>query len=94
MRFIRFVLWTSLMVGFGIFLARVKVLGKTPLDHAERAWNQQATKDRVQRVEQKAHDAIEDAKVHLGSAKAPREHHSADERAAVNRLIAERGAKK
>jgi len=94
MRFIRFVLWTSLMVGFGIFLSRYKVLGKTPVDHAQRMWNQQATQDRVHRVEQKAHDAIEDAKVHLGSAKAPREHHSADERAAVNQLIAQRGAKK
>lgn len=94
MRILRFVLWTSLMVGFGIFLARYKVLGRTPVDHAQKMWREQATQERVQRVEQKAHDAIEDAKVHLGTAKAPREHHSADERAAVNRLIAQRAAKK
>jgi hypothetical protein len=94
MRVIRFLLWTSLMVGFGIFLSRYKVLGRTPLDHAQTLWQAPTTQTRLQHVEQKAHDAIEDAKVHLGSSKAPREHHSADERSAVEKLIAQRAAKK
>lgn len=94
MRFFKFLLWTSLMVGFGIFLARYKVAGRTPVDHAEKVWHEQATQQRVHRAEQKVKDAYEDAKVHLGTAQAPREHHSADERAAVNQLIAQRATKK
>ena len=94
MRFFKFLLWTTLMVGFGIFLSRYKVLGRTPVDHVQKVWHEQATQERVKRAEEKVKDKVQDAKVYLGSAQAPREHHNADERAAVDTLIARRTTKK
>ncbi len=42
MAFIRFLLWTSFCIGFGVFLARYEVNGQTPLGHLERLWAKRA----------------------------------------------------
>ncbi len=79
--FIKFVVWTAFAVGLGIFLAKGEVDGRTPIEHAERAWKR--NKGGLQ-------DAIDDAKETISekTSKRPSEKYSDDERAAIDKLIA------
>lgn len=73
MGFIRFLLWTSMCIGLGIFVASYEVDGKTPAQHFR-----QILKSAQQ--------------VKLPVA-APTETHSAEDRDAVNRIVAKRASK-
>ncbi|MFP2910340.1 hypothetical protein ACLESD_35940 [Pyxidicoccus sp. 3LFB2] len=89
---LKFIVWTACAVGLGIFLATGKVDGRTPLDHMERAWKRTVKPSAVDRVKDGLEDAYEDAKdaVSKKTDAPPRERISAEDRAAVNRIIAQK----
>lgn len=99
MGLLKFLVWTSCAVGLGIFLAKGELDGRTPLDHMERAWKRnvhpshlERVRSGVDRVKEGLEDAIEDAKDAVGQKgeAAPRERITAEDRAAVNRIIAQK----
>jgi hypothetical protein len=91
---LKFLVWTLAAVALGIFLASYKVQGKTPVESAQRALHQTLTPQRVKAVKERVEDAYEDAKDKVSSSKSPHEHHSTEDRDAVDALIAKRSAKK
>ena len=95
MGFLKLILWTAGAVALGVFISTHKVHGQTPLETAEHTWHQTVTPQRVSAVKQRVEDAYEDAKDKVASnPAAPHEHHSAQDRQAINKLIAERSTKK
>ncbi|WP_224365082.1 hypothetical protein [Hyalangium versicolor] len=99
MGLLKFLVWTSCAVGLGIFLAKGQVDGRTPLDHMERAWKRNVhpsqmdrMRDGMDRVKDGLEDALDEAKDAVGkkSESAPRERITAEDREAVNRLIAQK----
>jgi hypothetical protein len=99
MGLLKFLVWTSCAVGLGIFLAKGDIDGRTPLDHMERAWKRNVApshlekmKSGVDRVKEGLEDAIDDAKGVVGKQgeAAPRERITAEDREAVNRIIAQK----
>ena len=93
MGFIRFVLWTSIAVGVGIFLASFPLFGKTPLEHAQGAWKAQGTA-KVAQLKEGLGDALAEAKDVVTQDKKIRERHSPEDREEVNQLISKRATKK
>lgn len=88
---LRFLVWTAACIALGIFLATFEVGGKTPLVRGQEAWRGAPSADAVKRT---AGDLLGDAKKQLGARDAaPVERHSAEERDAVNALIAKRQQK-
>lgn len=94
MGLIKSIFWTVTLVSLGIFLGSYRFGGKTPVEHAQKALHQTITPKRVAAVKEHVEDAYWDAKLKLSSSKTPGEHHSAQDRAALQRLIAERPQKK
>jgi hypothetical protein len=74
MGFIRFLLWTSICVGLGIYAATYQVDGKTPVQHIQQIWNHSPAKKMILAHEESA----------------PTEQHSEADRDAINRLVAKR----
>ncbi|QSQ19211.1 hypothetical protein JY651_28140 [Pyxidicoccus parkwayensis] len=89
---LKFIVWTACAVGLGIFLATGEVDGRTPLEHMQRAWKRSVKPNAVDRMKDGLEDAYEDAKgaVSRTTDSAPRERISAEDRAAVNRIIAQK----
>jgi hypothetical protein len=99
MGLLKFLVWTGCAVGLGIFLAKGQIDGRSPLDHMERAWKRNVSpsqmdrmKDGMDRVKGGLEDALDDAKEAVGKKtdSAPRERITAEDREAVNRLIAQK----
>jgi hypothetical protein len=99
MGLLKSLVWTSCAVGLGIFLAKGEIDGRTPLDHMERAWKRnvhpshlERMKDGVDRVKEGLEGAIDEAKDAVGKQgeAAPRERITAEDREAVNRIIAQK----
>ncbi|AKF80520.1 hypothetical protein K8640_21970 [Myxococcus sp. XM-1-1-1] len=89
---LKFIVWTACAVGLGIFLSSGQVDGRTPLQHMERTWKRAVKPDTVDRMKEGLEDAYEDAKgaVSRSTDAAPRERITAEDRAAVNRIIAQK----
>jgi hypothetical protein len=89
---LKFIVWTACAVGLGIFLATGEVDGRSPLEHMQRAWKRSVKPNAVDRVKDGLEDAYEDAKdaVSKPTNAPPRERISAEDRAAVNRIIAQK----
>jgi hypothetical protein len=81
MGFIKWLLWTSFAIGFGVFLATYKVEGGTPYEHIQKVWKS------------KGPPLVEDAREAVTTIK-PKETHSPEDRDQVNKLIAKRAAPK
>jgi hypothetical protein len=104
MGFLKFLVWTGCAVGLGVFLASGNVEGRTPWEYAQRQWNRHVRPsgvdrdvDReVERVTEGVRDAFEDArdavnrKTKQAAAPAPREHITHEDRAEINRIIAQK----
>ena len=99
MGLLKSVVWTACAVGLGVFLAKGDVDGRTPLDHMERAWKRnvhpsqvERMKDGMDRMKDGLEDALDEAKDAVGrkTEGAPRERITAEDREAVNRLIAQK----
>jgi hypothetical protein len=98
MGILKFLVWTTCAVSLGIYLAKGQIDGRTPLEHMERAWKRstrpsqmERVKDGVDRVKDGLEDAFDDARDAVGKKtdKPPRERITAEDREAVNRLIAQ-----
>ena len=98
MGLLKFLVWTTCAVGLGIFLAKGEIDGRAPLDHMERAWKRNVrpshmdrVKEGVGRVKDGVEGALEDARDAVGrkTEAGPRERITAEDRAAVDRLIAQ-----
>jgi hypothetical protein len=89
---LKFLVWTTCAVGLGVFLAKGEVGGRTPLEHMERTWKRTVRPSQVDRLKDGLEDALEDAKdaVSRKTEKAPRERITEEDRAAVNRIIAQK----
>ena len=87
MGFIRTCVWMAMAVGLGIALATVEVGGRTPWQQARSAWR---TSEAGDWLRDRADDAIDRAKGALGQPPKPRERHSDEDRAALDRIIAKR----
>lgn len=96
MQLLRTTIFTLCAVGFGIFLARFSVNGKTLLDHAESAWKRSSGPAKVEHIKDEVADKVADAKVAIKGkiASQPVESHSEKDREAINRIVAKRGAEK
>ncbi|ADO73934.1 hypothetical protein [Stigmatella aurantiaca] len=99
MGILKFLVWTACAVGLGIFLAQGQIDGRTPLDHMDRAWKRTThpsqmdrMKNGVERVKGGLEEALEDAQEAVGkkTPSAPRERITAEDREAVNRIIAQK----
>jgi hypothetical protein len=86
-------LWLTAGVALGIALATVKVDGHTCWQHTQKAWSQYAS-PAVNDAEEHLVNAVGDAKDRLTRSTTPHEHHSKNDRAALNKLIARRAATK
>ena len=87
---IRTGVWTVVAVGLGIALATVEIGGRTPYQHARAAWR---TSEAGEWFRDKADDAVDRAKGALGQPQKPRERHSDEDRAALDRIIAKRSGR-
>ena len=87
MGIIRSCVWTGMAVGLGVALATVEVGGKTPLQLARGAWR---TSEAGDWLRDRADDAVDRAKGALGQPQKPRERHSDEDRAALDRINAKR----
>lgn len=91
MGFLKFLVWTTCAVGLGIFLAKGDVGGRTPLEHLERTWQRNVKPSRMDRIKDGLEDALDNAKDAVSrKADAPRERITEEDRAAVNRIIAQK----
>lgn len=91
MGILRFVVWTTLCIGLGIFLATWEVGGKTPWQSAQGLWRRSAPK--LEKVKDGAEDLVVDVKKRVAppaEAPAPRERHTRDDREAIDQIIAKR----
>lgn len=104
MGLLKFLVWTACAVGLGIFLAGVDIEGRTPMEHAQRAWKQHVNPSAVDRAKgglrqalDGAGEAVDEAKVTVRratsapkperTAKPPREDLTAEDRAALERIL-------
>jgi hypothetical protein len=94
MGFLKFLVWTGCAVGLGIFLASADVEGRTPLEHAQRAWKRHVQPSEVERMTDGLKDALDGAKEAVGRktkpVAQPREQINAEDRAAIERIIAQK----
>ena len=87
MGIIRTCVSTGMAVALGVALATVDVGGKTPLQHARAAWRNTEAGDWLR---DRADDAVDRARGALGQPQKPRERHSDEDRAALDKIIAKR----
>ncbi|MCI0572758.1 MAG: hypothetical protein L0Y66_18560 [Myxococcaceae bacterium] len=94
---LKFLVWTGCAVGLGIFLATHQHQGRTPLEHAQRAWSEHVSDERMAAWTGTVEGAWEDAHSAVSGEeprkKAPRESHSAEDRKSLERLIRQRADK-
>ena len=90
MGFVRTCVWIAMGVGLGIALATVEVGGRTPWQHARSAWR---TSEAGDWLRDRADDAVDRTRGALGQPQKPRERHSDEDRAALDRIIAKRSTR-
>ena len=90
MGILRFVLWTTLCIGFGIFLGTHQLGGKTAWQTMQGAWKEQSP--RLDKVKDGAEDLVDEVKKKVSSKDGarPTEHHTTEDRDAIEKLIAKR----
>jgi hypothetical protein len=91
MRFLITIVWSLACVAVGVGLATVEIAGRTPVQHAERAWRSDGAR-RLDAAKDKADDLVDDVKKQVSSPvkDKPLDKHTADERSALEQLIANR----
>lgn len=87
MGFLRFLVWTTMCIGLGLFAAGWEIDGRTPVQHLRQIWKGAPS----------SVAPVVDKVKHLAApvtAAAPTETHTDADRDAVNRLVAKRAATK
>ncbi len=99
MGFVKSLLWSLCCIGFGIGLATVEVDGRTPVDHAKWAWRRKVNPSQLDQLKDSLGNTVDDVRGRLEAAgkekdTRPRERHSAEDREAINKIIAKRAGSK
>lgn len=81
MGFIRFLLWTSMCIGLGIFIGTWEIDGKSPAQHFKQI---------MKSAPSVPMPSLDQVKKLASSGAAPTESHSEEDREAINRLVAKR----
>jgi hypothetical protein len=94
MGFLKFLVWTGCAVGLGVFLATGEIEGRTPLEYVQRAWKRHVQPSQVERVKDGVRDALDEARDAVNrttkQASVPRERITPEDRAAIDRIIAQK----
>ncbi|OJT26052.1 hypothetical protein BO221_09485 [Archangium sp. Cb G35] len=95
MGFLKFLVWTGCAVGLGVFLAIGEIDGRTPMEYAQREWKRHVQPTKVEQVKDELRDALDDAKETVTrttkkAAAAPRERITNEDRAAIDKIIAQK----
>ncbi len=90
MGILKVIVWTAACIGLGIFLATHSIEGKTAVEHASKALGGKVKAPTLEGVKGEVEDAIDAAKKKLATDKPPTEKHTAEDKDAVNKLIARR----
>jgi hypothetical protein len=95
MGILRFVVWTGLCVGLGIFMGSYEFHGRTSWQVIQGAWKQQGP--RLEKVKDDAEDLVDGVKKKVSATQdavapvaQPKERHSKEERDAIDQLISKR----
>lgn len=90
MGILRFLVWTAVCIGLGLFLGTFEVGGRTAWQAMQGAWNRQAP--RLEKVKAEAEDLMESAKKKVTTTpdSEPKERHLKEDREAVERIISKR----
>lgn len=91
MGILRFLVWTTLCLGTGIFLGSYDVGGRTPWQLMQGAWKEQSP--RLQKVKGEAETLVDDVKKKVATqnpAQLPKEKHDQEDRAAIDQIISKR----
>ena len=95
MGFLKFLVWTGCAVGLGVFLATGEIDGRKPLEYVQREWKRHVQPAKVEKVKGELRDALDEAKDTVTrttkqAAAAPRERITNEDRAAIDRIIAQK----
>jgi len=96
MGFLKFLVWTACAVGLGVFLATVELGGRTPVELVQRTWKRNVQPPRVERMKNGLTDALDEAEnavkrtTKQAVPAAPRERITHEDRAAIDRNIAQK----
>lgn len=95
MGFLRFLVWTGCAVGLGVFLATGQIDGRTPLEYVQREWKRHVRPTQVDRMKDGLRDALDEAKDAVNrttkqAAATPRERITPEDRAEIDRIIAQK----
>jgi hypothetical protein len=92
MGILRFLVWTTLCIGLGIFMGTQEIGGRTPWQTMQGAWKQQAP--RLEKVKDGAEDLVDDVKKKVSTqdpaAQQPKERHNEEDREAIDQIISKR----
>ena len=95
MGFIKFIVWTTFSVGFGIYVSTAEYDHGTPLQQIQRLWKAHGPSE--EQVRSGVKGAVDGAKAAVKATDAqskPLDRHSAADRDAVAKLIAKRADQK
>jgi hypothetical protein len=92
MGLIKFLVWTGCAVGLGVFLASAEIQGRTPLQHVQQTWRRHVPPSQLERVKVGLQDSWEETRESVSrktrEQTAPRERITAEDRAALERILA------
>lgn len=93
MGFIRFLIWTSMCIGLGVFVASYEVDGRTPVQHLKQIWK---SSPHSASVAQQVEGTLDKGKKAINSVRdvAPSEQHTDSDKDALNKLVARRATSK
>jgi len=87
MGFIKFLVWTSLSIGIGVYISTARYPNGTPLEQVERFFHRHLPPGRMESLEADVKTAIDSAaRRTVARREPPTERHTAQEREAVTRL--------
>ena len=97
MAFLKFLVWTACAVGLGVFLATVRLDNRTPVQWVQRTWTRYAQPPPpVERMKADVAEALDEAEDTVKRTTkqvvtaAPRERITHEDRAAIDRIIAQK----
>lgn len=92
MGILRFLVWTTLCIGLGIFMGTQEIGSRTPWQAMQGAWKQQAP--RLEKVKDGAEDLVDDVKKKVSTqdpaVQQPKERHNEEDRKAIDQIISKR----